>query len=493
MSYYSKGITPGEKYFNIYPQHGDFLIMEEIEKTKQKILQNSPKAFEKDVIQAMEYIADREQALVKHLLNTAFLVAEQGFDATTIIGAILHDADPDESFGSDILELVKGVRRIEATTKNEDTKDEIITKYILNNAKDLRSVIIKLASVLDKVRHIEKIKPERQKLYLRQAITIYSNIAEYLDFGDIKKELDERVFEITQPIEYKAINQEYLKSDINNQLLNKYITFLKKNIPGLDVEVKGRIKSRYSVYNKLKKYEKEWRNPNIKSIQDLLAFRCITKTQDDCFHALEKIMDSGELNTNFFDDYISAPKKNGYKAIHSLVRFENISPLEIEIQILTEDMHCTNTYGTASHIAYKVSQSKYANPTDKYSWVEEVHNAIQKNTGNREKDINTPININLFQEDIFAFTPKGEIIPLSRGDTALDFAYRIHSQIGNGAVGVKINGKAAKLSQPLETGDMVEVKTQKDKKSQDMKTLQYVNSSSSKSHILKTILKAKKN
>jgi len=467
--------------------------MEEIEKTKLKILQNSPKAFEKDVIKAMEYIEAMEPTLVKHLLNTALIVAQQGFDATTVIAAILHDAQPDESFNENILELVKGVRRIEATTKNEDTKDEIITKYILNNAIDLRSVIIKLASVLDKVRHTEGIKPERLKLYLRQATTIYSNIAEYLDFGAIKTELDEKVFEITQPTEYEAINQEYLKSDINNQLLNKYITFLKKNIPDLNVEVNGRIKSKYSVYNKLKKYEKEWKNPNIKSIKDLLAFRCITKTQDDCFHVLEKIMDAGELNAEFFDDYISTPKKNGYKAIHNLVKFTQISPIEIEIQILTDDMHCTNTYGKASHIAYKVSQSKYANPTDKYNWVEEVHMAIQKNIQNREKDIDTPININLFQEDIFAFTPKGEIIPLSKGDTALDFAYRIHSQIGNSAVGVKINGKAGKLSQPLETGDMVEIKTQKDKVHQHMGALQHVNSPSTKARILKTILKHQKN
>jgi len=467
--------------------------MEEIEKTKQKILQKSPRAFSKDISKAMEYIENKEPALVRHLLKTALTVTELGFDATTIIAAILHDAEPDETFSEDILELVKGVRRIEATTKNEDTKDEIITKYILNNAKDLRSVIIKLASVLDKIKHIEGFKPEKQKRYLRQALSIYSDIAEYLDFGDMKKEIDETVFEITQPTEYEAINKKYVEANINNKLLKRYIAFLKKNTIGLDVEITGRIKSKYSVYNKLKKYEKEWRSPNIKSILDLLAFRCVVKTQDDCFNVLEKVMDSGELNTEFFDDYISTPKKNGYKAIHSLVQFKEISPLEIEIQILTEDMHCTNTYGKASHIAYKVSQSKYANPTDKYNWVEEVHMAIQKNIQNREDEINTPINVNLFQEDIFAFTPKGEIIPLSKGDTALDFAYRIHSQIGNSAVGVKINGKAAGLGQTLETGDMVEIKTQKDKAHQSMGALQHVNSQSSKARILKTILKHQKN
>jgi GTP pyrophosphokinase len=184
---------------------------------------------------------------------------------------------------------------------------------------------------------------------------------------------------------------------------------------------------------------------------------------------------------------------NGYQAIHSSVRFPEISPLEIEVQILTEDMHYTNTYGKASHIAYKASKSRYANPTDKYKWVEEVHDAIEKNMGNREKLINTPININLFQEDIFAFTPKGEIIPLSKGDTALDFAYRIHSQVGNSAVAVKINGKAAKLGEILKTGDIVEIKTQKDKKGHSMSMLQYANSQGTKNKILKNILKTSKN
>jgi len=467
--------------------------MEEIEKTKQKILQNSPKAFSREIVEAMEYIEGRDISMIKHLLSTALIVAEQGFDATTIIAAILHDAEPDETFNDDILNIVKGVRQIEATTKNEDTKDEIITKYILNNAKDLRSVIIKLASVLDKVRHIERIKPEKQKLYLRQAITIYSDIAEYLDFGDIKKEIDEKVFEITQPVEYEAINKKYLESDINNQLLNKYIALLRKNTAGVNVMIYGRIKSKYSVYNKLKKYEKEWRSPNIKSLFDLVACRCITENKDDCFNVLEKIMDSGELNTDHFHDYISTPKKNGYQAMHSMVKFPDISPLEIEIQILDKTMHEINTYGKASHIAYKVSQSKYANPTDKYGWVEEVHKSIQQNISNREIEINTPINVNLFQEDIFAFTPKGEIIPLSKGDTALDFAYRIHSQIGNSAVGVKINGKAAGLGQTLETGDLVEIKTQKDKAHQNMGALQHVNSPSTKARILKTILKHQKN
>jgi GTP pyrophosphokinase len=203
-------------------------------------------------------------------------------------------------------------------------------------------------------------------------------------------------------------------------------------------------------------------------------------------------MDFGDLNIEKFDDYISNPKPNGYMAIHSLVKFPDISDLEIEVQILTKDMHNTNTYGQASHIAYKASKSRYANPTDKYGWVEDVHKGIEENIKNRKAVKNTPIEVKLFQGDIFAFTPKGEIIPLSKGDTVLDFAYRVHSQIGDSAVAAKINNKAAKLGQVLETGDMVEVKTQKDKKCHDINLVQSANSQSTKERMLRSILKHQK-
>jgi len=467
--------------------------MEELEKIQQKILQNSPQKFKDEILKVMTSISSLDFKMQKHLLGTALIIAELGFDTTTIIAALLHDANKDAEQSEAVQNLVKGVRIIEATTKNEDTKDEIITKYILNHAKDLRSVIIKLASVLDKVRTPESVNEGYKKIYFRQAQTIYAEIAELLDLGSLKTEVDERAFQLTLPVEYNAIEERYEANSIDNKLLEKYLAFLKSKTEGLDVEIYGRIKSKYSVYNKLKKYEKEWKSPNIKSIDDLIAFRCVPKDINACYKVLEKLMDYGELNIEKFDDYISNPKPNGYMAIHSLVKFAEISDLEIEVQILTDTMHYTNTYGQASHIAYKASKSRYANPTDKYSWVEEVHKGIEINKSNRENIEDTPIEVNLFPEDIFAFTPKGEIIPLSKGDTALDLAYRIHSQIGNSAVGVKINNNAAKLGQEIKTGDLVEIKTQKDKRFQDVNALQSVNSQSSKEKILKNILKHQKN
>lgn len=467
--------------------------MEELEKIQQKILQKSPEKFRDEIVKVITSISSLDFKMQKHLLGTALIIAELGFDTTTIIAALLHDANKDAEQSEAIQNIVKGVRVIEATTKNEDTKDEIITKYILNHAKDLRSVIIKLASVLDKVRNPESVNEGYKKIYFRQAQTIYAEIAELLDLGSLKTEIDEGAFQLTLPVEYQAIDERYQANGIDSRLLQKYLSFLKSKTEGLGVDIYGRIKSKYSVYNKLKKYEKEWKAPNIKSIDDLVAFRCVPKDINTCYKVLEKLMDFGELNIEKFDDYISNPKPNGYMAIHSLVKFSEISDLEIEVQVLTDAMHYTNTYGQASHIAYKASKSRYANPTDKYSWVEEVHKGIEKNIQNREEENNSPIEVDLFPEDIFAFTPKGEIIPLSKGDTALDFAYRIHSQIGNSAVGVKINNNAAKLGQEIKTGDLVEIKTQKDKRFQDVNALQSVNSQSSKEKILKNILKHQKN
>ncbi len=466
--------------------------MEDLEKTKQNILRQCPQIFKDEVEIAIKQIASLDKNIQRHMLGTALVVTQMGFDATTTIAAMLHDTDIYPEFDESVQALVKGVRMIEATTKNEDTKDEIITKYILNNAKDLRSVIIKLASVLDKLRNPDLINEGFKKTYFKQAQSIYSEIAEYLDFGSLKTEIDERAFELTQPVEYQAIDERYKENGINTKLLNKYLDFLKSKteIPG--VEIYGRIKSKYSVYNKLKKYEKEWKTPNIRAIDDLVAFRCITDSTNSCYKVLEKLMDFGDLNIEKFDDYISNPKPNGYMAIHSLVKFPDISDLEIEVQILTKDMHNTNTYGQASHIAYKASKSRYANPTDKYGWVEDVHKGIEENIRNRKTAKNTPIEVKLFLEDIFAFTPKGEIIPLSKGDTVLDFAYRVHSQIGDSAVAAKINNKAAKLGQMLETGDMVEVKTQKDKKCHDINLVQSANSQSTKERMLRSILKHQK-
>lgn len=483
--------------------------MEKTEKLEKELLTKSPSKFREQIKQAIEYATVHftnekrysQEPSINHALRTGISVVSRGFDTSTIISAILHSfaerkdnhLEIEKLFGEDILNVISETKHLEIPTNNLETENGIITKYILNSSKDLRPVIIRLASILDNINTAGYLPQDQQKLSLRKALYIFAPIAEYLNLEDIKKELEESAFRLYKPTEYKIIETKYQDFHIDENLLESYVKFLQENISDLSIRTYGRIKSIYSVYEKLKKYEREWKDPNITSLKDLLAFRVICKDEKTCFLTLEKLIDCGEINDEEFEDYISNPKHNGYKAIHLTVKFPNISSsLEVEVQILTEDMLYNNTYGPASHIAYKASKSRYANPTDKYNWIEDIHTTLKKHIDGRHITKCSPIPCNIFENEIFVFTPKGQIIPLVKGDTALDFAYRVHSQIGNSAIGAKINGKAGRLDQELKTDDIVEIKTQKGKEYQDIRMLQYVKSQSSKNKITRTILKSKK-
>jgi GTP diphosphokinase / guanosine-3',5'-bis(diphosphate) 3'-diphosphatase len=481
----------------------------DFEKLKNKILENSPKAFVDGIYKAIDFAVDAHSGerrlsnedFVIHPLNTALITAQMGCDASTIIASVLHSLAGREKemseiksiFGDDIYNLILETKKIQKATKNLETPEEIITKYILHRSKDLRPVLIKLASALHNVKTVQYLPEEEQKKASKRVFNVYSIIAEYLNLNDIKKELEEFAFKQYQPVEYESIKNKMLKQDINNDLLNKYLKKIEEYTNGIDVKILGRVKGEYSIYNKLKKYEKEWKDPKIDELTDLIAFRVVTKSNNDCFLVLEKIMDNTQVNTDLFDDYISNPKPNGYMAIHTVAKFPEISNLDIEIQILTEGMEYENTYGKASHISYKAQKSRFAKPTDEYGWVEDVHKKIKEHRARREENISNPILCNIFENNVYVFTPKEEIIPLDKGDTALDFAYKVHSDIGNSAVGTKINGLAGKLNTVLKTDDRVEIKTQKDKKSQPISALSFVNSSNSKNKILRSLSKKNKN
>ena len=197
-------------------------------------------------------------------------------------------------------------------------------------------------------------------------------------------------------------------------------------------------------------------------------------------------MDNGQIITEDFDDYITHPKPNGYKALQGPAILPYISSNIIEIQIMTQNMYYHNTYGSASHIAYKESKSRYAKSTDKYNWVEEIHNEIDKNISSREKDLSHPILVEIFKENIYAFTPKGLIIQLDKGDTVVDFAFLVHTDIGMSMVSAKVNGNAVKLNYEVQTGDIIEIKTQPGKKIVNPEWIKYTNSSSVRNKIQKT-------
>jgi len=303
--------------------------MDNIDNIKKEVLANSPENFSSLVNDAIAFAQESHKGesrksgedFIIHPLNTALTVSRIGLDTDTIIASLLHSLahkedkmeDIKQIFGEDVYNLIRQTRKIHDATKNSKTPDEVITKYILNRSKDIRPIIIKLASALHNVQTIEHLPNEELKDTLRKIFNIYANLAEYLNFNTIKKELEEHAFKVYQPLEYESITEKMKSLNINDELLNKYREIITTQVTDIPVKVDGRIKGKYSIYNKLKKYEKEWKDPNIGSITDMIAFRVITKTIDDCFLVLERIMDNAELNTELFVDYISNPKPNSLK------------------------------------------------------------------------------------------------------------------------------------------------------------------------------------
>jgi len=445
---------------------------------------------------------------ITHSLYVALYCAEMLTDTNTIIAALLHDFSnfdtekktPNEkyvidTFGEDVFNLIFSNKQITKATASKETDYNIITKYILKNAKDIRPVLIKLADVSHDSESLEILDEENKIAIIKKIFNIYGPLAEYLNLNVLKKKIEENAFKAYKPDEYKRIEKKLVEVGISQKLLDQYLKKLNayatkfKYIP----KIEGRIKSKYSIYRKFKKYEKEGIDLKISRLKDLLAFRIITKTEDDCYKFLEKLMDSAELNYDLFDDYIMKPKPNGYRALQSPLKFKDLSnELDVEIQIMTHEMYHYNTYGPASHIAYKASKKRFTKASDKFHWVEDLHKAINEQINKRETKRSIPIRCDIFKNRTFVFTPKGKIIELEKGYTVLDFAYAVHTQIGYSAVEAKINGRAAKLNSTPKTGDIIEIKTQKNKKYPNENSLQYVNSRRARTKIYQGLTKAKK-
>lgn len=468
------------------------------------------KVFTKDLKEAIHFAEEKYEGksringepMINHVIEIAITLLEKGLDLNTAIASLLHELPLNdenkklisEKFTDDVVNILEGIDKIKLGTDSTDTNPEIITKYILNINKDLRPLYLKIFDTLHDIRAFDEIPDEQKKDKLKKALNIYGVLAEYLYLEDTKTELEESAFKYYLPIEYESIAKKMEELEIDEKLLNSFIELIQQSTKDLTYKplIQYRIKNKYSIYKKLKKYEKEWVNPNINRLDDLIAFRILTKDEDSCYLVLEKLMDRGEINEERFDDYITNPKPNGYKAVQFPIKFPQISNMYIEVQILTDEMYQENTFGKASHVAYKASQSRYAKPTNKYDWVKTIQDQINISKKESRKKKNVPILCTIFEDEVFAFTPKGKIIQLDNGDTVLDFAYRLHTSIGDGAESAKINGTPAKLGEVIKTGDIVEIKVDKNKTYQKDTTLEYANSTSTRSKIRRNLTKALK-
>ena len=398
-----------------------------------------------------------------HPCAVAVILADLMLDATTIAAGLLHDCVEDvenvtaqtigELFGQDVELLVDGVTKLSKLdfSSREEQQAESLRKMFLAMAKDIRVVLIKLADRLHNMRTLKYQRPERQVPIARETLDIYAPLAHRLGVYTIKWELEDLALRYIDPDGYYDLvakvgmrreEREKLIASVTQQLQDS----LRKT--GIKAEIEGRPKHFYSIYKKMKS-----QNKTFDQINDLIAIRVLVNTQQDCYYVLGVVHTLWPQVPGRFKDYISLPKANMYQSLHTTVVNQG-SPFEVQIR--TFEMHRTAEYGIAAHWRYK--EGKQIDELDtKLSWLRRILD--WQSEARDSSDFGELLKFDLFADEVFVFTPKGDVISLPRGATPLDFAYRIHSAVGNRCIGAKVNGRIVPLSSALETGDFVEVMT----------------------------------
>jgi len=404
-----------------------------------------------------------------HPVEVASLLAGMKMDPATIITAILHDTLEDtntsvdelkKNFGEDVASMVNGVSklsRIEGQTL-EGKQAENFRKLVLAMSDDIRVLLVKLADRLHNMRTIHHIeKPEKRRRIARETLEIYAPLAERIGIHQIKEELEDLAFSVINPEARDSIinRLSYLKAEGGSDMVRNIIRTLTENMQqaGIAADVQGREKTRYSIWRKMQR-----KNVAFEQLSDIMAFRVIVDSVEQCYHALGIIHSHYPTVPGRFKDYISTPKPNGYRSIHTTV----IGPenQRIEIQIRTREMNAEADLGVAAHWSYKEGNQKGAlQDAKKYRWLRELLDLIENEHKPEEFLENTKLE--LFQDQVYAFTPKGDLIEIPTGSTPIDFAYAIHSDLGDKCVGAKINGRIAPLNTKLQNGDQVDIITAK--------------------------------
>lgn len=430
---------------------------------------------------------------ITHPVIVADILIDMGLDVSTICAALLHDtvedtyitdADLRAKFGDEIADLVAGVTKLEKIQfhNKEEEQAENMRKMFFAMAKDIRVMLIKLADRLHNMRSLMYLSPEKQQIIAKETLDIFAPIAGRLGISSIKSELEDLCLKYLDNAAYTQISEGIaLKKQEREEIVDSFIAEVKKELNGAkinDFDIYGRTKHFYSIYKKMKR-----QNKTLEQVYDLTAVRVIVDTIKDCYAVLGAIHARWKPMPGRFKDYIAVPKPNMYQSLHTTVIIDyGTHTYPIEVQIRTHQMHKIAEYGIAAHWKYKEGITGSTAMDDKLGWVKEVLSYDDDLKDSTEfldlirKDISNT-------NEVYVFTPNGDVKILPSDATGLDFAYLIHSQVGNKCVGIKINNKIVPLDTVLHTGDTVEVMTNPNAKGPSRDWLKIVKTPSAKSKI----------
>jgi len=456
-----------------------------IERIIKKFSDNHPKEDASILQEAFNFAEEAHRGQVRkngepyiqHSLHTAYILAEIKADLATVTSGILHDVPEDtektleeikEKFGNDVYNLVKGVTKLgKIKYRGIERYRENLKKMFLAMTSDLRVIFIKFCDRLHNLRTLENLPPEKKKRIAQETLEIYAPIAGLLGIGRLKWQMEDICFKYLYPEKFHEIEYKYEveKKVERNRFFQKIKDILipKLEEANIKYEIEVRFKHLYSIYRKMQEKDKEFHE-----IYDVFGLRLIVPTINDCYKALGIIHTLWRPKSNRFKDYIAVPKPNGYRSLHTTI-FGPEGKLA-EFQIRTQEMHEESIYGLSAHWYYKSRNENigYQQP----SWVREIIE-IQKEISNTNELVKN-IKMDIFRDRIFVFSPKGDVFELPEKATPIDFAYAVHSNIGNKASGVIINDKLGKLDQELKNGDMVQIIIEKNRQHPNKDWLKFV-------------------
>ncbi len=430
---------------------------------------------------------------ISHPLAATYNLAEMKADMPTLLAGLLHDVPEDtevslseieKNFGKEVAKLVNGITKLgRLKYRGIERYAENLRKMFIAMAKDIRVIFIKFADRLHNLQTIEYLPPDKQKRIALETLEIYAPIADRLGMGEIKHQLEDLSFAILQPAEYKwvlSLRQEPLSRQTKN--LSKIKKILEENLQREGIaytSIHGRTKRIYSLYRKLLQKDRD-----INRIYDLIALRIIVPNIQSCYTTIGIIHSIWQPLKGRIKDYIATPKPNGYQSIHTTVFA--LDGQIVEFQVRTNTMHEQAEYGIAAHWHYKTKGS-FKLPDKQQQWIKQLM-AIQKKVKDTEQYLQQ-IKLDVFSDRIFIFTPKGDVIELPEGATPIDFAYHVHSDLGNKCIGAKVNEQIVNLETKLRSGDMVEIMIDKNRKKPNEDWLKIVKTKSAKDHIRQALNK----